>query len=90
MQERPTRKKRVYIRASEIGAYVYCRRAWWLQQVAGFAPEGKEQTFAQGEAAHLQHGQKVRRAQRQYQAALWLCCVGLLILVVALFLLFHG
>lgn len=90
MQEQPVRKRRAYIRASEIGAYVYCRRAWWLQQVAGFAPEGKEQVFAKGEAAHLQHGRKVLRAQRQNQAALWLCGVGLLILVVALFLLIHG
>jgi CRISPR/Cas system-associated exonuclease Cas4 (RecB family) len=76
-------KKRTYIRASEIGTYLYCRRAWWLRQVAGFEPQDKEAAFAEGEAAHLRHGELVQRTQQRRRAALFLLLCGLLLLVVA-------
>lgn len=77
-------KKPRYIRASEIGAYIYCRRAWWLRQIAGFEPEGKTGQFAQGETAHLKHGQLVRRTQHQRRAALFLLAGGLLLLFITI------
>lgn len=77
-------QKRRYIRASEIGTYVYCRRAWWLKQVAGFEPQDKAEVWAAGEAAHLQHGQQVRRAQNQRRAARVLLVCGLLLLAIGL------
>ena len=79
-----SRNKKPYIRASEIGSYVYCRRAWWLRQVAGFEPEGVEARLAEGEEAHLAHGQLVQRSQRQRQAALLLFSIGLLLILAAL------
>jgi CRISPR/Cas system-associated exonuclease Cas4 (RecB family) len=54
------------IRASELGEYAYCARAWWLGRVLGYRPANLEE-LAAGEAAHIQHGQKVvssRRLQR--------------------------
>lgn len=46
------------IRASEIGTYVYCRRAWWLQQVVGVEPAGRARR-EHGTALHTRHGQQV-------------------------------
>ena len=47
------------IRASEIGQYVYCARAWWLGSVQGL-PSSRQQDMAAGEAAHAHHGRGVR------------------------------
>lgn len=41
------------IRASEIGTYIYCQRAWWYQK-NGVLPENKEQ-LDNGIALHSQH-----------------------------------
>ena len=79
----PNQKHR-YIRASEIGTYVYCRRAWWLKQIAGFEPQDKATVWAAGEAAHLQHGQQVRRSHSQRRAARVLLLCGLLLLAIGL------
>lgn len=46
------------IRASEIGEYIYCRRAWWLRHVQGqTSANGRE--LAAGTAAHATHGRLV-------------------------------
>lgn len=45
------------IRASDIGTYLYCRRAWWYQQ------QGVQSTnldeLATGKEMHYQHGRRV-------------------------------
>lgn len=51
--------RRRTIRASEIGQYAYCARAWWLGSVEGL-PSGHRQEMAAGEATHQRHGQGVR------------------------------
>lgn len=47
------------IRASEIGAYLYCRRSWWYRR------QGHESTnlqaLARGSQAHNRHGRDQRR-----------------------------
>ena len=77
------RAKKPVIRASEIGSYVYCRRAWWLKRTAGFEPAGKDEVFARGIAAHAGHGRLVRRASWQRRAALVLLAVGFVLLLLA-------
>ena len=47
------------IRASEIGRYAYCARAWWLGSVRGL-PSDHRREMALGEDVHLRHGQGVR------------------------------
>ncbi len=47
------------IRASEIGEYVYCRRAWWLHHVQGYTPTGRERR-ERGTALHVRHAWRVR------------------------------
>ena len=77
------RTKKPIIRASEIGAYVYCRRAWWLKRAAGFEPAGKEEVFARGIEAHSRHGRLVRRTTWQRRVALLLLALGIVLLLLA-------
>jgi hypothetical protein len=50
------------IRASEIGEYVFCHRAWWLHQVQGHASANVRE-LAEGTLRHARHGQRVIAAQ---------------------------
>jgi CRISPR/Cas system-associated exonuclease Cas4 (RecB family) len=59
------------IRASEIGEYVYCRRAWWLRRSAGYTPTNIRER-ATGVAYHEQHGHNVESAERVRRFALLL------------------
>ncbi len=49
-----------WIRASEIGEYVYCNRAWWLKQVGGKKSAHVRQLKA-GQHHHYQHGNQIRK-----------------------------
>lgn len=71
--------KRRIIRASEIGQYAYCARAWWLGNVMGVRPSNA-QDLARGTAAHEQHGQRLALAGTLRWVAL-----GLFVLAIILF-----
>lgn len=45
------------LRASEIGAFVYCQRAWHYRR-QGFAPDNPQE-MAAGTRLHQQHGRSV-------------------------------
>lgn len=81
------RKTSQVIRASELGEYAYCARAWWLGRVLGYRPANLEE-LAAGEEVHLRHGQKVvgyHRLQRWAYVLLALALLaGALFLVLAL------
>lgn len=51
---------RQWIKASEIGEYLYCRRAWWyrLQGV----PSANQAALQAGTLAHAAHGRGLRQA----------------------------
>jgi CRISPR/Cas system-associated exonuclease Cas4 (RecB family) len=53
-----TTQQRRVIRASEIGQYAYCAKAWWLGSVEGVAPANTRE-LAHGELAHRRHGRRV-------------------------------
>lgn len=66
------------IRASEIGSFLYCRRAWWYQ---GQGIESANQAeMSAGSQMHRKHG-------RQVIAAGLLRIIGLVLLLASLFLL---
>jgi hypothetical protein len=54
---RPDKDTRV-VRASEVGAFAYCARAWWLGAVEGVRPEDMRR-LENGQMAHERHGRQV-------------------------------
>lgn len=48
------------IRASEIGSYIYCKRAWWYRK-QGVESENQAEVAA-GTLLHQHHGRKVLAA----------------------------
>jgi CRISPR/Cas system-associated exonuclease Cas4 (RecB family) len=52
------RERLPLIRASEVGEYMYCARAWWLRRVVGLEPAGSERR-EQGTMLHRRHGRAV-------------------------------
>ncbi len=45
------------IRASEIGTYLYCQRAWWYQKKG--APTDNQLDMVEGKKLHERHGRAV-------------------------------
>jgi hypothetical protein len=66
------------IRASEIGEYLFCRRAWWLHQVVGIEPAGKARRD-RGVALHARHGRRVQLSQLMLGSAIIVIVLGLLL-----------
>jgi len=72
------------IRASEIGEYVFCHRAWWLHHIQGHA-SANVQELAAGTAAHAGHGRLVGIASAMRMLAVLLVVVAILVLVASFF-----
>jgi hypothetical protein len=47
------------VRASEVGEYCYCARAWWLRHIAGLTPAHGARRDA-GAARHARHALALR------------------------------
>ena len=67
------------IRSSDIGNYLYCRRAWWYKK-QGFESENQAELTA-GTEIHRQHGRKVVAAGLARTIGLILLFVALIMLV---------
>lgn len=63
------------IRASEIGQYVFCHRAWWLGAVQGYRPVN-DAALEAGTQAHLRHGRSVAGSQRWQRVGYALLILG--------------
>ncbi|CAN5869151.1 hypothetical protein BH10CHL1_BH10CHL1_19870 [soil metagenome] len=83
-------KDPMLVRASDIGTWSFCHRAWWLAQVKR-VPHQRPQVLQQGVTAHVAHGHAVVRAHRLQKAGLLLLAVGLLLAIfIGLFWLLSG
>lgn len=73
------------IRASEIGEYEYCSRAWWYKHIAK-VPVNAETSgrMERGREAHRQHGRGVALSIKLRAAGVALLVLGLLALIMAL------
>jgi hypothetical protein len=74
------------LRASDIGTYLYCRRAWWYRK-EGVESENRAE-MATGTELHRQHGRKVLAAGLLRALSLFLFLIALTLLVVYLALRF--
>jgi hypothetical protein len=67
------------VRASELGQYSFCAKAWWLGSVDG-VPSANVREMDAGTSAHEQHGQAV-------QISVWLNRVGVACLILGVLVL---
>ena len=72
------------IRASEIGQYDFCAKAWWLGSIEDVQPSNVRE-LQTGAAAHEEHGRQVQRAAQMQLAAIVLVGLGVMVLVLTLF-----
>jgi hypothetical protein len=70
------------IRASEIGTYLFCRRAWWYQKQD--IPSQNQAELAGGSDFHRRHGRQVVRAGLLRLAGWLLLLLAILLLAVGL------
>jgi hypothetical protein len=68
------------IKASEIGEYVYCNRAWWLRRTYDIRPHNTQELQA-GTRYHEQHGGQVRQGLLARRLALVFIFLALSVLV---------
>lgn len=73
------------VRASEVGEYAYCARAWWLRRVQHVESHNLA-ALQRGQAAHDHHGQAVAAYQTQRRWALLLAGLAVLAALAALLL----
>lgn len=69
------------IRASEIGEYVWCHRAWWLGRVVG-VPNANRAMMEAGTERHRAHGQRVQRAMFLQYAAVGLVVIAVVVAII--------
>ncbi len=72
------------VRASDIGAWTFCRRAWWLANVRQVKPTNSA-ALAGGTQSHLAHGKLVERSFRFRRAGVAFILLSILLLTVLIF-----
>uniref|UniRef100_A0A7C1FQE7 Uncharacterized protein n=1 Tax=Caldilinea aerophila TaxID=133453 RepID=A0A7C1FQE7_9CHLR len=75
-------RDRPLVRASEIGLWAYCHRAWWLASMQG-AVHQNPQRLTRGAEQHAFHGEQTLQAQRIQRIGLWLFLLALILLIAA-------
>ena len=68
-------KDRSLVRASDIGAWAFCNRAWWLS-VMKEAEHADPALLARGTESHASHGRLVTRSHRLRRVGTVLVLIG--------------
>jgi hypothetical protein len=71
------------IRASEIGEYIYCHRAWWLRHLRGHRSANVRE-MAEGSSVHAGHGRTVWLGRALQAAAILLLALAAIFFFVSL------
>ena len=66
------------IRSSEIGSYLYCRRAWWYRKTG--TPSENQAELAAGTELHRRQGRQVLAAPLTRTLSLLLFLIAMLLL----------
>ncbi len=77
------------MRASDLGAWAFCNRAWWLREVQGAAHDNPD-VLDRGSAAHIAHGRQVIGARRLSTVGVILVVAGLAVIALLLAWLLMG
>lgn len=78
-------QRKEIIRASEIGSYIYCNRAWWLKRIDG--RESRNITEMQhGTRRHEQHARQVKGVDQLQKVAYG--CMALSLFFIVLYFIF--
>jgi CRISPR/Cas system-associated exonuclease Cas4 (RecB family) len=67
------------IRSSDIGAYLYCRRAWWYRKQG--VESANQSELAAGTELHIRHGRQVLAFSISRMIGLVLLMIALVMLV---------
>ena len=70
------------IRASEIGTFVFCHRAWWYN-LQGFSPENVEEIEA-GILVHTKHNQLISQVRNLRRLSYLILFIAVLIALIFL------
>lgn len=67
------------VRASEIGAFLFCRRAWWYQRQE--VQPGNTDELAAGDDFHQEHSSQARLADGLFRAAAILMAAAVIAII---------
>jgi hypothetical protein len=71
-------KDRSLVRASDIGAWAFCNRAWWLATVQNVDHENPT-TLVAGDRAHYAHNLLLAQASKLQRLGLALLAAGMIL-----------
>jgi hypothetical protein len=76
-------KDRSLVRASDIGAWTFCHRAWWLARVQE-VPHRNPAQLTRGHTLHARHGEQTERTRQFHLLGRLLIALGVCVLLAAL------
>lgn len=78
-------KDRTLVRASDLGSWTFCNRAWWLARVKGVEHQNPA-ILARGKAHHAAVGKGVRTSSRNARVGMLLLLAGSALMLLVLLL----
>jgi hypothetical protein len=87
MGRQKVQKKTDVLSASEMGQYIYCSTAWFLQR-CGYEPESR--FLEPGKQAHISLGNTMDDIKRTMRSARRVGLLGLAVLFIAIFVFLFG